>query len=85
MTGHGVAVNVGMEMGWWGRIEACGIRGMEMTDMRGEGVEADVTEVGERWVGLFADALKLGVEKRGLRGDEKVAMETPVEGEETVL
>jgi len=61
VTSHGVGVNVGTELWWFGRIVACGLEGMEATSFEREGVSG--VSVGEV-AGVFTEefAGRLGVE-----------------------
>lgn len=61
VTSHGVGVNVGTELWWFGRIVACGLEGMEATSFEREGVSGvSVGEVAGVFVEEFAG--RLGVE-----------------------
>ncbi|KAK5126838.1 hypothetical protein LTR08_004588 [Meristemomyces frigidus] len=61
VTSHGVGLNVGVELGWFGRIVGCGLEGKGATDLRremgGRGEVPGVEEVGEVFVGLLAEGL----------------------------
>lgn len=62
VTSHGVGVNVGTELWWFGRIVACGLEGVEATSFEREGVSGvGVREVGEVFVEELAG--RLGVEE----------------------
>ncbi|KAI9891364.1 MAG: hypothetical protein M1814_002877 [Vezdaea aestivalis] len=70
ITGHGVAVNVGTELGWFDGIEACGLKGKGQTSFEREGV------VGVRWdeVGRWI-AGEMGRRLEGVDGVENVGMD----------
>ena len=54
---HGVALNVDMDLGPFARIDPCGYRGLELTDMRRCGAQADCGAVGERLVQALCSEL----------------------------
>jgi lipoyl(octanoyl) transferase 2 len=60
VSSHGVGLNVGTDLWWFGRITACGLPGVETTSLSKEGVVPvpTVEEVGETFVCEFAKALK---------------------------
>ncbi|KAK4543476.1 hypothetical protein LTR36_005619 [Oleoguttula mirabilis] len=59
VTSHGVGLNVNMDLGWFGRIVACGLEGKGTTDLKRQGMEAvpSVEEVGEVFVRTLAEGL----------------------------
>ncbi len=62
VTSHGVGVNVGTELWWFGRIVACGLEGVEATSFEREGVSGvGVREVEDVFVEELAG--RLGVEE----------------------
>lgn len=66
VTSHGVGLNVSTELGWFGRIVACGLEDKETTSFEKEGVTGvSVEEVGGVFVEEFA---------RGLEGVDGIDM-----------
>ena len=67
VTSHGVGLNVGTDLRWFGRIVACGLEGKGVTSMREElakkGMGDDdlkLEKVAELWVCRFAEECGLG-------------------------
>ncbi len=56
-TYHGVALNVGMDLEPFQRINPCGFAGLEVTSVREQGVEIDTQPQGERLALALADRL----------------------------
>lgn len=62
VSSHGVGLNLSTELGWFGRIVACGLEGKGTTSLLGEGVkDIGVEEVGDVFVRSFGEELE-GVE-----------------------
>ena len=57
MSSHGIGLNASTELGWYGRIVACGLEGKGTTSLEREGVSAGVEEVGEVFVREMSDGL----------------------------
>lgn len=59
VTSHGIGLNVGVELGWFGRIVACGLEGKSATSLEAQGVQpvAGVEEVGDVFVKKLAEGL----------------------------
>jgi lipoyl(octanoyl) transferase 2 len=59
VTSHGVGLNVGTELGWFGRIVACGLEGKGTTSLANEGVMPvpTVDEVAAVFVKTLSDGL----------------------------
>lgn len=73
ITGFGVGVNVGTELGWFERIIMCGLPGKRATSFEEEGVRGKgVEEVG----GVFARVVA-----EGLEGEVRTVTEEEVWGE----
>ncbi|MGB6241507.1 MAG: lipoyl(octanoyl) transferase LipB [Castellaniella sp.] len=53
---HGVALNVGMDLGPFSDINPCGYAGLQTVDLRACGVQADLIDVGDRLARRFAAA-----------------------------
>ncbi|KAK3069905.1 hypothetical protein LTR53_011392 [Teratosphaeriaceae sp. CCFEE 6253] len=68
VTSHGVGLNVSTELGWYGRIVACGLEGKGTTSLTREGVDPvpDVEAVGDVFV------KQLATELDGVEGVERV-------------
>lgn len=47
---HGMAVNVAMDLEPFSRINVCGFRDLQVTDLRSLGIAASITDAGERFV-----------------------------------
>lgn len=60
VTSHGVGLNVGTELRWFGRIVACGLEGKGTTSLVNEGAKLglEVKEVGDVFVRELAQALE---------------------------
>lgn len=62
VASHGIGLNVSTELGWFGRIVACGLEGKGTTSLSEQGVhEVVVEEVGDAFVQAFGEELD-GVE-----------------------
>lgn len=62
VSSHGIGLNVNTELGWFGRIVACGLEGKGTTSLREQGVEGvGVDGVGTIFVQSLGEALE-GVE-----------------------
>jgi len=64
ITSHGIGLNVSTELGWFGRIMACGLEGKGTTSLEKEGVsseELEIKKVGGKFAMRFAEGLE-GVE-----------------------
>lgn len=71
VTSHGVGVNVGTDLWWFGLIVACGLEGKETTSFEREGVSGvDVEEVGDVFVDEFSR--RLGVDEVYRVGEESI-------------
>ncbi|KAF2007342.1 lipoyltransferase [Amniculicola lignicola CBS 123094] len=72
ITSHGVALNVGTDLSWFGRIVACGLEGKRTTSFEREGVDGESVEgVGEVFVEELGKRLGVeSVEKRSAEGYE---------------
>ena len=57
---HGLAFNVAMDLQPFQRINPCGYRGLEVTDLRSLGVQAGVQEVADALSPRLLTALRLG-------------------------
>lgn len=57
---HGLALNVGMDLQPFGRINPCGYRGLQMTQVSALGGPASVSEVGTQLLPHLLHHLKLG-------------------------
>ena len=57
VSSHGIGLNASTELGWYGRIVACGLEGKGTTSLEREGVSAGVEEVGEVFVRVMSDGL----------------------------
>ena len=53
---HGVALNVAMDLTPFLGINPCGYEGLQTVDLRSCGIEADLTDVGDRLAGIFSAA-----------------------------
>lgn len=59
ITGFGVGLNVGTELGWFERIVMCGLPGKRATSFEEEGVKGkSVEEVGSVFAGVLAEGLE---------------------------
>lgn len=59
MSSHGVGLNVTTDMGWFERIQACGLEGKKTTSLLLQGVEGvQVQEVGRVFVETMAEGLQ---------------------------
>lgn len=60
VTSHGVGLNANMDLGWFGRIVACGLEGKGTTDLKRQGVEdvPAVEALGEVFVKKLAEGLE---------------------------
>ena len=54
---HGLALNVAMDLGPFGRIDPCGMPGLAVTDMRSQGVIRSVAAAGDELAGLLVPVL----------------------------
>jgi len=74
VTSHGVGLNVGTELGWFGRIVACGLEGKGTTSLKEEGAARvpGVEEVGVTFAQKLAEHL-IGVE--GVEGVEDESLQ----------
>jgi lipoyl(octanoyl) transferase len=61
---HGLAFNVAMDLEPFQRINPCGYRGLEVTDLRSLGVDASVQEVADALSPRLLASLRLTVAKR---------------------
>ena len=63
VSSHGIGLNVSTEVGWFGRIEACGLgdKGTTSLALKGVRVEGGVEEVGRVFVKTIAEGLR-GIE-----------------------
>jgi len=59
VTSHGIGLNVGVELGWFGRIVACGLEGKSATSLRAQGVRPvpGVEEAGDVFVKFLGEGL----------------------------
>lgn len=59
VSSHGVGLNVTTEMGWFERIQACGLEGKKTTSLLLQGVEGiQVEEVGRVFVETMVEGLQ---------------------------
>ncbi len=54
---HGLALNVAMDLGPFGRIDPCGMPGLAVTDMRSQGVTRSVAAAGDELAGWLLSRL----------------------------
>lgn len=77
VTSHGVGLNVGTDLRWFGRIVACGLEGKGVTSMREElhGESPSVDQVAGVWVRMFAEECGLGMGEVARVTEEDILVE----------
>lgn len=59
---HGLAINVRMDLSPFGRIEPCGYKGLEVTQLADLGIKWSLDETGDRVARALAESLHCAVE-----------------------
>jgi len=67
---HGLALNVAMDLEPFRRINPCGYAGLEVTDLRSLGVDADLRDVAEQLAPALLKALTIAGPPQWLQDDE---------------
>ena len=62
---HGMALNVDVELEPFSRINPCGFKGLEMTDLKRLGIDATLNEVSKQLLPRLAE--RMGVDAEAIR------------------
>jgi lipoyl(octanoyl) transferase len=73
---HGLALNVDMDLEPFGRINPCGMAGLEMTQLAALGVAGDVQDIAQELAPLLRDSL--GIEWNGRWPGQSATSTTPL-------